>query len=153
LLAQRDGRTMQQGVRPVDATPLVVSLHAHNDNFDDDHPAFRAQVAMLETELLHGVDGARRVSRSVPGTKGGVEEVVVALGQAGVLTMTVEMLRVWLHRDRARSLEISWTEAGETQRVTVRGEAIDTDVLKPVAEAAAARIGQDAWARSATAPS
>jgi hypothetical protein len=137
----------------VDATPLVVSLHAHHDSYDDDHPAFRAQVATLETELLHGVDGAQRVSRSVPGTKGAVEEVIVALGQAGVLTMTVEMLRVWLRRDRSRSLEIVWTEGGETQTVTVRGEAIGTDVLKPVAEAAAARIGQDAWVRSATAPS
>jgi hypothetical protein len=137
----------------VDATPLVVSLHAHHDSYDDDHPAFRAQVAALETELLHGVDGARRTSRSVPGTKGAVDEVIVALGQAGVLTMTVEMLRVWLRRDRSRSLEIEWTDGEETKRVTVRGEAIDTDVLKPVAEAAAARIGQDAWARSGTAPS
>jgi hypothetical protein len=137
----------------VDATPLLVSLHAHHDSYDDDHPAFRAQVATLETELLHGVDGARRVSRSVPGTKGAVDELIVALGQAGVLTMTVEMLRVWLRRDRSRSLEIVWTEGGDTQRVTVRGDAIDTDVLKPVAEAAAARIGQDAWVRSATAPS
>jgi nitrogen fixation protein FixH len=79
--------------------------------------------------------------------------VVVALGQAGVLTMTVEMVREWLHRDRKRSLEIEWTEGEETHRVTVRGDAIDTATLRPVAEAAAARIGEGAWARSATAPS
>ena len=137
----------------MDPTPLVVSLHAHHDAFDDDHPAFRAQVAQLENEMVREVDEAEVVHHPVPGTKGTVAELVVALGQAGVLTATVEMVRLWLRRDRARSLEIEWTEGDETHRVTVRGDAIDTATLRPVAEAAAARIGEGAWARSATAPS
>lgn len=133
--------------------PLVVTIHAHHDAYEDDHPAFRSQVGRLETELVREVDGAQRVRHAVPGTKGTYDELILALGQAGVLTLAVEMFRGWLARDRDRSIEIVWTEDGQEQRVVARGEAISAEALAPLVEAAAARVGENAWARSATAPS
>ena len=137
----------------MDPTPLVVSLHAHHDAFDDDHPAFRAQVAQLEQELVREVDEAEVVQHPVARHQGRRRRA----GRGPRPGRRPHHDRGdgagWLHRDRTRSLEIEWTEGDETHRVTVRGDAIDTATLRPVAEAAAARIGEGAWARSATAPS
>jgi hypothetical protein len=62
-----------------------------------------------------------------------------------VFTAALEYLRTWLGRDRSRSLEISWTDGGETKSVSIRGEAIDQSVLKTLADAAASRLGETPW--------
>lgn len=123
--------------------------------FDPDDDRWRAQVAEMVADLGRDVDGVRREHTPVPGTKGSLETLVVALGSAGAFTAAVELFRSWLGRDRSRGLDISWSSDGNTHRVSVRGDAIDETAIQAVAEAAARKLGGpggDSWP-APTAPS
>src|SRR6185312_1395570 len=101
---------------------------------------WRAQVASFTTELGAVVDTTQRV-RPVGGTKGGITEVIIALGSAGVFTATVECLRAWLSRDRGRRVELRWDEGGVARSFTLTGDAIDSQTVREIAKAAIGRVG------------
>ena len=50
------------------------------------------------------------------GTKGGADQVIVALGSAGSFTAVVDCLRAWLGRDRDRRIDVRWVENGAERR-------------------------------------
>jgi hypothetical protein len=97
------------------------------------------------------VDLERR-GAAVGGTKGSLDELVVALGSAGAFTAAVECLRAWLGRDRGRRIDIRWDENGQQRYVTLTGDTIDVDSVREIARAAAHRVGGPEWPAS-TAPS
>lgn len=142
---------MSAGTEP--SVALEVTLEAHSDRFDEGDGRWRDQVADLVTSLGREVGGVRREVTPVPGSKGGAEAIVLALGSAGVFTAAVEMARSWLGRDRSRSLEITYLVDGQEQRVTVRGDAVSDEAVQAVADAAAKQIGEASWANPATKPS
>jgi hypothetical protein len=116
---------------------------------DDDR--WHDQVVGLVSELHRQVDLERR-GAAVGGTKGSLDELVVALGSAGAFTAAVECLRAWLGRDRGRRIDIRWDENGQQRYVTLTGDAIDVDSVREIARAAAHRVGGPEWPAS-TAPS
>jgi hypothetical protein len=110
--------------------------------YDEDDDRWRDQVADLVGELRF--EGAVAVPRQtpVPGTKGITAEIILALGSAGVFSAVVETLRVWLSRDKTRSLELTYTNArGETGRVVMTATNAGSDIMAPILEAAARQIG------------
>lgn len=116
---------------------------------DDDR--WHDQVVSLVSELHRQVDVERR-GAAVDGSKGSLDELVVALGSAGAFTAAVECLRAWLGRDRGRRIDIRWDENGQQRYVTLTGDAIDVDSVREIAKAAARRVGGPEWPAS-TAPS
>ncbi|WP_369252385.1 effector-associated constant component EACC1 [Geodermatophilus amargosae] len=132
---------------------LDLVLEPHSDRFDPADDRWRAQVGDLYTGLEGEVGGLRREAERVPGAKGTVDTVILALGSAGAFTAAVEFLRAWLTRDRSRRLDVSWDVDGRTERVTVSGGAIDTQAIDRIAEAFAIRIGEKPWPDPDTAPS
>jgi hypothetical protein len=116
---------------------------------DDDR--WHDQVVGLVSELHRQVDLERR-GAAVGGTKGSLDELVVALGSAGAFTAAVECLRAWLGRDRGRRIDIRWDENGQQRYVTLTGDTIDVDSVREIARAAAHRVGGPEWPAS-TAPS
>ena len=100
----------------------------------------------------HVAPGARGAGGHVParpfrspGTKGTVDELIVALGSAGALTAAVECFRAWLQRDKSRSIDVRWDEDGGERHVTFSGDNVDAATVQEIARAAAARVGGPAW--------
>ena len=123
---------------------LELVVEPRNDDYDPADDRWRAQVGTLYAELADQVDTYRR-GRSVPGTKGTIDEVILALGSSGALTAVVECFRAWLQRDKSRSIDVRWDEDGVERRVTFSGDNVDTATVREIARAAAARVGGLAW--------
>jgi hypothetical protein len=128
-----------------------VVVEPRNDTYDRDDDRWRAQIAAFTTELDAVADTAQR-ARPVAGTKGALTEVVVALGSAGAFTATVECLRAWLGRDRSRRVDLRWDEGGVERRMTLTGDAIDSQTVREIAKAAMSRVGGASW-QAGTGPS
>lgn len=121
-----------------------IAIEPRNQEYDRDDDRWRNQVIGLYSELGAQVDTVRR-SREVAGTKGTLDELIVALGSAGAFTATVECLRAWLNRDRSRRIDVRWDENGAERFVTLTGDAIDVDSVRVIAAAAARRVGEQKW--------
>src|SRR5262245_42309357 len=90
-----------------------IVVEAASGRFDENDPRWQAQVADLhETLKTAGGDVKKRIT-PVPGRKGGIEEVILALGSAGVFTNAITAFRSWLKRDRGRELKLKATVDGK----------------------------------------
>lgn len=121
-----------------------VVIEPRNDTYDPDDDRWRAQIAGLTGELDAVADTSHR-TRPVPGTKGAVTEVIVALGSAGAFTATVECLRAWLGRDRSRRVNLRWAENGVERSMSLTGDALDSDTVRELAKAAMIQVGGPQW--------
>ena len=128
-----------------------VAVEPHNDQYDPDDHRWRDQVATLVADLDAQVDTVRR-GRPVEGTKGAVDQLIIALGSAGAFQAAVDCFRAWLGRDRDRRIDVRWVENGVDRSVTLSGEAVDVDTIREAATAAVARVGGPPWTAD-TAPS
>ena len=124
--------------------PFELMVDPHNDQYDPDDGRWLDQVATLYRALDASVDVARD-QRQVPGAKGTVDQLVVALGSAGAFQAAVQCFRAWLERDRDRRIDITWDSGGVAHSVTLTGEAVDTDTIRDIAIAAASQVGGSPW--------
>jgi len=123
---------------------LELVVEPRSDDYEAADDRWRVQVGTFYQELADRVDTYRR-GRSVPGTKGTVDELILALGSSGALTAAVECFRAWLQRDKSRRIDVRWDEEGVERHVTFSGDNVDTATVKEIARAAAARVGGLAW--------
>jgi hypothetical protein len=130
---------------------LELAIEPRNDEYHPDDDRWRDQVASLYRELNAQVDTEPR-NLSVPGSKGSIDQIVIALGGAGVFSAMVECFHAWLARDRARSIDVRWDDNGSDRHVTLTGDGLDIESMHEIAKAAAARVGGQPWPAS-TAPS
>ena len=123
---------------------LEVVVDPRNDRYDPDDDGWRAQVATLYADLDAQVDTIRR-ARPADGAKGAADQLIIALGSAGVFAAVVDCLRAWLGRDRDRRVEVRWVENGMERSVTLTGQAVDDRTVREIAKAAVARVGGPPW--------
>ena len=128
-----------------------LAVEARNDQYRSDDDRWRAQVATLHQDLHAQVDTVER-GHPVTGAKGTLDQLVIALGSAGAFTAALDCFRAWLQRDKGRRIDVRWDEDGVERYVTFTGDAVDADSVRVIAEAAAKRVGGQAWA-AATEPS
>jgi hypothetical protein len=121
-----------------------VAVEPRNDRYDPDDDGWRDQVVTLYADLDAQVDTVRR-ARPVAGSKGAIDQLVIALGSAGVFGAVVDCLRAWLGRDRDRRIDVRWTEDGMERSVTLTGEDVDNRTVREIAAAAVARAGGPSW--------
>jgi hypothetical protein len=120
---------------------VTIGLSPTSEKYDADDERWRDQVADLVADLRAETDAVSREWTPVPGTKGGIDELVLALGSAGVFTTAVEVLRAWLSRDQTRAVELSYTDRdGHEQRLSVTATHADDSALAPVIAAVAQQI-------------
>jgi hypothetical protein len=120
---------------------LDISLLPRSDRYEDDDDRWRDQIADLVHELRVETDALRVARTPVAGTKGSLDEFVLTLSSAGVLTTAVDILKAWLARDKTRSVELKYRDRqGNEQRLSVTAEHADDDALAPVIAAVAAQI-------------
>ena len=131
--------------------PFEFAVEPHNDSYDPDDDRWRDQVGTLYEDLYAQVETVLRGSPA-PGTKGTIDQLIIALGSAGAFTAVVECFRAWLGRDRDRRIDVKWEDNGVEHSVTLTGEAVDAQTIREIAKAAVERVGGPPWP-AGTAPS
>jgi membrane-associated two-gene conflict system component 1 (EACC1) len=123
------------------AGDVTIGLVPNSARYDADDDRWRDQVADLVRELKVETGALTVAHTPVPGTKGSLDSLVLALGSAGVFTTALDVLRVWLARDKTRSVDLSYTDRdGKRQRLNVTATNSGADTLAPVIAAVADQI-------------
>jgi Effector Associated Constant Component 1 len=130
---------------------LEVIVEPRNDRYDPDDDGWRDQAVTLYADLDAHVDTSRR-ARPTDGAKGAADQLIIALGSAGVFAAVVDCLRAWLGRDRDRRIDVRWVENGVERSVTLTGQAVDDKTVREIAKAAVAQVGGPPWS-AGTGPS
>jgi hypothetical protein len=118
-----------------------VSLAPQSSRYDESDDRWRDQVADLAHDLRVETESLRAERAVVPGSKGAAVELVLALGEAGVFTTALEVMRVWLARDKSRSIKLSYRDrTGHRQHLIVAATNATEQTLAPVIEAVAQQI-------------
>ena len=131
--------------------PLRLTVDARNDQYDPDDDRWIDQAGTLYQELRTEVDVVPG-GQAVPGAKGAVDQLVIALGSAGAFQAAVQCFRAWLGRDRDRRIELKWDDGGVKRSITLTGDSMDTATIRDLAMLAAKQAGDQPW-QAATEPS
>ncbi|MDF8264597.1 effector-associated constant component EACC1 [Luteipulveratus flavus] len=124
----------------MEPTPIQLTIVPGSNRYDEDDERWYGQVAGLRTELASQV-GLAPPSPGPPGTKGLLDETIVALGTSGAITATVEIVRMFLARDRTRTVDLVWTDAqGQERRFHATADNASDDTLTPVVESIAKQV-------------
>ena len=124
--------------------PFKLAVDPRNDQYDPDDDRWLDQVALLYQALDARVEVIRE-QRQVPGAKGGVDQLIIALGCARAIQAAVDCFRAWLGRDRDRRIDIRWNSGGVERSVTLTGEAVDVDTIWDLAKDAVSQTGEAPW--------
>lgn len=106
---------------------VMLRLEAVSDRFDPVDGRWQSQVEALLTGLPDEAQVVREMAPA-PGSKGGIESVVLALVSADVVVGVLQVVQAWITRDRSRSVALSWHADGTWQRVEVRGDDLESTV-------------------------
>lgn len=88
------------------------------------------QVSQLLTDLRRNAGEVRKEITPVPGQKGGVEAIILALGTSGALTAAVTIFKAWLGRTDDREIEVTAEIDGKKVAVKVTGKNISESMLR-----------------------
>jgi hypothetical protein len=115
---------------------VQVSVAAATSKYSDGSPQWRAEVADLHRSLTGEAEQvSARGGESEGNTRGTAVEIIAVLGSSGAIGAAVACFRMWLGRDKTRSLDISWTDAdGKPRRVTLAGENLDQKSFQSLAD-------------------
>ena len=120
---------------------VTIAMTPASEKYGADDDRWQEQVADLVHELRVETDAVSVERTPVPGTTGSLDQLVLTLGSAGVFTTVLDVLRIWLARDKTRSVELTYQDrAGVQQRLSVQATHADRDALAPVIAAVAAQI-------------
>lgn len=120
-----------------------ITVDADLRGIDRGHSAFQAAWGELLADLrgTHGLRAEERVVAPAadPKRKGWETELIVGLTGTGTVTGLVQALKLWLGRDRRRSVMVTVRSDGQESSYEIAGEMISTDTLQVALDAAVQR--------------
>jgi hypothetical protein len=119
-------------------TSAEASLVVHVGLVRPDHSAALAATSDLLADLQREPQlRARERNTDKHGTKGAIVDLVVSLSGPSSLAALTRIIRLWLDRDRQRSMTISVRKDGKETTIKVDGSPISTENLAEALSAAA----------------
>jgi len=115
---------------PVQPLSAQLKLVATSDAFPSNDQRWRNQVDGLLADLKRNAGEVRREVTPVPGQKGGVEEIILALGTSGAITAAITIFKAWLARAADRSIEIEGKVGNRAVKLKLSGQNIDEKTLR-----------------------
>ncbi len=91
---------------------------------------WQAQVAQLLNELRRNAVEVRKEITPVPGQKGGVEAIILALGTSGALTGAVAVFRAWLGRSADRAIKLKAKVGDRVVEIELSGSNVSESTLR-----------------------
>ena len=137
LRARANLRAMSSAPSP--APDAEISIEPSSSAYDPSDARWRSQVQTLLASLEANVGPVRQNVTPVAGQKGGLVEIIIALGSAGAITASVEVFKAWLNRDRTRSVTITRKRGGKTEKIVVTGDNISKEILLELAKQESAK--------------
>lgn len=122
---------------------LEAVVDVHLPGVDPGHSAFQTARAELLDDL-GATPSLRARERDVPasdGSKGTLIELVISVSASGGIASLVKIVRLWLSRDRRRSLKVTIQTTGTQTTYEVSGDDISVETLHAALEAAARTKG------------
>lgn len=114
-----------------------MSIRPRSSAYDASDARWINQVQTLLSSLQVNVGQVRKDVTPVAGQKGGLVEIIVALGSAGAVTAAVEVFKLWLGRDKTRSIDITTKTGDVEKKITITGENISKELLAQALKQAA----------------
>ncbi|MFJ3906288.1 hypothetical protein [Streptomyces sp. NPDC090025] len=103
--------------------PRSSRFDEHDENWIDQE---RELLDALDSRTTDGITLRRTPASAVPGHKGLLDTVVVALTSASALRVAADCWKTWLRRDRTRSVEIVYPgDDGTEQRLRIDAKQLD----------------------------
>jgi Effector Associated Constant Component 1 len=120
-----------------------ITVDADIQGIDQAHPAFQGAWGELLADL-RAIPGLRAQERDVATepamkAKGWETELIVGLTGTGTVTGLVQALKLWLGRDRRRSVTVTVRFGGQDVSYEIAGENISTGTLQAALDVAVQR--------------
>jgi hypothetical protein len=113
---------------------LELVLTAQHPGLDDDR--FGEQVLDLTRELKLEVGGVTTRTSPEPGKRGGLPEIIVALGTSGAVGGAVAVFKAWLDKDKARKISIKVRKKGRAREIEIMASVANVGDLEKLLVAA-----------------
>jgi len=107
---------------------LELVLHPQHATLDDDR--FGEQVLELTRALKEDIGGVSFRTAPQIGKRGGLPEIILALGTSGAIGATVATLKFWFDRDKARKIAIKVRTKGTEREVEITTDAANVGELE-----------------------
>lgn len=116
-----------------------VAIDVGIQGVDPAHSAVQGAWAEIRQDLrkIPGLNVQERGLRAGGSFKGWETEVIAALTATGTITGFVNVLKLWLGRDRRRSIKVTVRTDGKETVYDISGESISVGALRDALEAAA----------------
>lgn len=113
---------------------LELVLTAQHVSLDDDR--FADQINDLTAALTEEVGGVKVHAVPEIGKRGGLPEIILALGTSGAIGAAVAVFKLWLDRDKGRRIAIKVRTKGDAREVEITADAANVRELEKVLVAA-----------------
>ena len=109
--------------------PGEIIIQPLSSAYDPGDERWLGQVQGLLASLNANVGEVRKEVTPVAGQKGGVVEIIIALGSAGAITAAVEVFKMWLNRDATREIVITTKVKDGTKTTRITGKNISKELV------------------------
>jgi len=118
----------------VDTGELELVLDAQHPSLDEDR--LGEQILDLTGELRLEVGGVTTRTSPEPGKRGGLPEIILALGTSGAIGGAVAVFKAWLDKDKARKISIRVRTRGRAREIEITANAANVGELEKLLVAA-----------------
>jgi hypothetical protein len=116
---------------------IEATLEVRFTGIGPQHSAAQTAIAELMADLRSVPDlRSREHAGAGEGMKGVPPEILVSLGTSGAVAGLVRIAKLWLNRDRRRTLTVRVLTGGEEKVISVEGDQISVDALNKALDSA-----------------
>lgn len=106
------------------------SMQVRSEVFDANDERWQNQVQVLLEDLRGAGTQVQQNVTPVAGTKGGLSELIIALGSAGVFSAAVSVIANWLRERNDRVIEITTVQDGDKKITRITGKNVSDETLR-----------------------
>ncbi len=110
--------------------PAQLKLAVASDALPANDRRWLNQVDGLLADLKRNGAEVQRKVTPVPGQKGGVEEIILALGSSGAIAATISIFKAWLARAGDRTIELDGQIGDRPVHLKLTGTNVDEKTLR-----------------------
>jgi len=109
--------------------PGEIIIQPLSSAYDPGDERWLGQVQGLLASLNANVGEVRKEVTPVSGQKGGVVEIIIALGSAGAISAAIEVFKMWLGKDKSRGLTVTKVVNGVKTSTRIVGDNISNEII------------------------
>jgi hypothetical protein len=113
-----------------------IKVEPSSDVYDLNDDRWIHQINQLVEDCQSEAGDVRKNIIAQEGQKGGIIDIIIALGSAGAIKAIVDVFNAWISRDRTRNLAIEIRSGGDVKRIEVSGKNFSKNLLEKYMQSA-----------------